>query len=333
MLYAHYFDGRSSRVREVGLLIVGDDLSITGEGVDLRVPFRQVTVTERLGRAPRRLELPGGAYCEVRELDRLDELLAMTPHRDGSVDRLQRHWPIAVVAAVAFLAVVLAGYRWGLPWAAEIGARHLPLSVGHELSVSTLKALDGNWLEPSKLPPERQHALEQEFHALREPDGAAPSSKLEFRVSKALGANAFTLPDGTIILLDGLVTAMDNDQQIMAVLAHELGHAQLHHPLQMLLQGSAVAAFWALYVGDVSGILATAPTVLIQARYSRDLEQQADDYAARLLLQNHLAPSLLADALQKLLASHPEAKDSGYLSSHPATEQRMRRLRQQVAIT
>jgi len=45
------------------------------------------------------------------------------------------------------------------------------------------------------------------------------------------------------------------------------------------------------------------------------------------LVKNGLSPVLLADALRKLLASHPKSSDGGYLASHPSTEARMRHLR------
>jgi len=90
MLQANYFDGCSTRIRVVDLSLVGDDLVISGEDIDLRVPFVDVKVDERLGRAPRRLRLKDGAICEVRDLDSLDTLLRSAAHRDGWVDRVQR---------------------------------------------------------------------------------------------------------------------------------------------------------------------------------------------------------------------------------------------------
>jgi Zn-dependent protease with chaperone function len=327
VLPAFYFDGQSTRVREVVLSVIDHDLVITGESVSLRVPFAQVTVDERLGQAPRRLRLPDGTFCEVRDLDQLDALLLSAGHRDGWVDRMQRHLRSVLMAFVAFVLVVAAAYKWGLPVAAEIGARHLPPALAATLTTQTLRALDGGFLKESKLPAERQARLSSEFRALRLPQGGVPTFPLLFRRSPQLGSNAFTLPDGTIVILDDLVTSMKDDRQIMAVLSHELGHAHGHHGLQLLLQSSAVGAFWTFYVGDISGLLAAAPAAVVQAKYSQKLEQQADDYGAELLMKNGLSPALLADALRTLLASHPEASKEGYLSSHPSTDARMQRLR------
>src|SRR5215813_10290928 len=118
MVSASYFDGRSTRVRRVSLSVVGDDLAVSGEDVDFRVPFAGVKVDERLGRAPRRLRFQDGTFCEVRDLEGLDTLLAATSHRDGTVDRMQRHLKSVLVAGVASIAIIIFGYKIVLPWAA-----------------------------------------------------------------------------------------------------------------------------------------------------------------------------------------------------------------------
>jgi Zn-dependent protease with chaperone function len=91
---------------------------------------------------------------------------------------------------------------------------------------------------------------------------------------------------------------------------------------------SAIGAFLTLYIGDISNLLAAAPAAVLQARYSQNLEQEADDYGAALLVNNGMSPGLLAEALAKIAASHPESSKDGYLSSHPSTDARMRHLRQ-----
>jgi Zn-dependent protease with chaperone function len=327
MLHANYFDGRSTRIRAVNLSVVGEDLIIAGEDINFRIPFAQVEVDERLGRAPRRLRLTNGTFCEVRDLDALDTLLSSAAHRDGWVDRMQRHVQFVLFSIVACVVLAIVAYKWGLPWAAAKGAHSLPPAVGKTLSVQTLKLLDGKILMPSKIADERRRALSAKFHALRLPEGGTPDSELLFRGSPQLEANAFTLPDGTIIVLDDLLTSIGDDPQTLAVFAHELGHAHGRHGLQLLLQSSAIGAFWTLYIGDISNLLAAAPAAMVQAKYSQELESQADDYAARLLMHNGMSPALLADALEKLAESHSGSSKGGYLSSHPSTDERLRHLR------
>jgi len=327
VLPASYFDGRSARVHVVDLSIVADELIIKGADLERRIPFATVRIDERLGQAPRRLRLPDGTFCEVRDLQGLDALLCLTSHRDGFVDRMQRRLPLALAALIACVALIAVGYEVVLPRAAELGARRLSPAVGKLLSIQTLQTLDGTILQPSKLSPERQGALMSALHKLILPGGGHPPATLLFRKSQQLGANAFTLPDGTIVLLDGLVDCVGDDQHVLAVLAHELGHAQGRHGLQLLLRTSAVGAFWSFYIGDISQLLAAAPAAIVQVRYSQDLERQADDYAATLLLRNDLSPGLLADDLQQLARMHPQRTRDTYLASHPPTDERMRHLR------
>jgi Zn-dependent protease with chaperone function len=327
MLQADYLDGRTTRVRVVNLSVAGADLVIASDDVDIRVPVTEVKVDERLGGAPRRLHLPDGASCEVRDLAGLDILLASMAYRDGWVDRMQRRLQFVLFSLIACAALAVMAYHWGLPWAAAQGARHLPPAVGRTLSERVLKVLDGRILIPSKIAAAQQQVLSAKFHALRLPEGGTAATPLLFRGSPQLGANAFTLPDGTIIVLDDLITSIGEDEQTLAVLAHELGHAHGRHGLQLLLQSSAVGAFWTFYIGDISHMLAAAPAAVLQARYSQDFERQADDYTAALLLHNGMSPGLLATALEKLAVSEPASSNGGYLSSHPSTDERMRHLR------
>ena len=327
MLHAHYCDGHSTRVHAVTLSVLGEQFVIVGEDMDFRVPFGEVTVDERLGRAPRRLRFNDGAFCETRDLDGLAALLSSTPHRDGWIDRMQRHLSFVLFSSVACAMLAVAAFKWGLPWAAAVGASHLPPAIGKTLSARALKILDASLLTPSKIPEERRQRLSAEYQALRLPGGGAPNFALLFRGSRQLQANAFTLPDGTIIVLDDLITSIDDDQQTLAVLAHELGHAHGHHGLQLLLQSSAVGALVTFYVGDISQLLAIVPAAVVQARYSQALERQADDFGMAVLLHNGMSPGLLADALEKLTADRPEFSKGGYLSSHPPTSQRIRHLR------
>lgn len=327
MLSADYFDGRTTRVRRINLQAAGENLVLTGEDVDVRVPFVQVQVDERLGRAARRLRFRDGTFCEVRDLPALDALLSSMAHRDGWVDRMQRHLHFVLLSIAAFAVLAVAGYKWALPWVAATGAARMPMAVSKTISDQTLRILDGNLLLPSIIPYERQQSLSAKFHALRLPEGGTPHAELLFRRSPQLGANAFTLPDGTIVVLDDLITLLDDDGQVLATFAHEEGHVHGHHGLQLMLQSSVMGTFLALYIGDISTLLALAPATLLQAKYSRELEEQADDYAANVMALNGMSAELLAEALQKLTKSHPQTAQPGYLSSHPATDERMRHLR------
>ena len=330
MLQADYYDGRTARAHAVQLELLGDVLLVRGDGCDRQASLASLQITEQLGSAPRLIRFGDGAFCEVRDFVSLAALLKQARYREGWVDLLQRRASVALLAAAMCVAIAFAAWRWGLPIAAMAAADWLPSAASETLGQQTLSTLDRGWLRPSKLDAARREVITARFSHLALPDGGSVAWSLAFRSAPTLGPNALTLPDDTIVLLDELTQMLDNDEQVMAVLGHELGHARHHHALRLLLQGSALAAFWTWYVGDISTLLAVAPTMLLQARYSQEFEREADDYAVLVLQRNGISPLRLEEVLKKVEAFNATREQPfffGYLSTHPANEARIQRLR------
>ncbi|MGH8517612.1 MAG: M48 family metallopeptidase [Panacagrimonas sp.] len=331
-LRASYSDGRSAVVHEVQLQPVHGFVWVQGAGWDRRAPLGTVEIGERLGRAPRLIRFDDGAVCEVPDGPAFEQWLEGTGYVDRAVDRAQRSWFVALIAVIAVVASGAAAYRWGLPRAAEGLAQRTPEMVTDTLSQQTLDLLDDHLLKPSTLSPDRQRALSAAFSRV----DPQHRGQLLFRSGKDLGPNALALPDGRIVLLDELVALARHDDEIVAVLAHELGHVDRRHGLRLMIQGAAIGAFIAWWLGDFSPLVASAPAALLQASHSRELESEADADAARALRSIGIAPSRLADILERMAGEHgertkgePQAHEEwlDYLSSHPATRRRIQALR------
>lgn len=336
-LRCHYFDGTSTRRHEAVLAVHDGHAVVTGPEVSRTEPLVSVRVSERMGAAARIVSFTDGAFCEVHDHAALDRLLGGTGYREPLVARLQSRWTMTLGAVLVLVAVVGFTYLELLPWAAKAAAEHVPASAVESMSTRTLELLEGRVLEPTALPAGRRDAIRTRFDRLVPPDGDRVEHRVIFRAAPAIGPNAFALPSGTIIVTDALVELTNDDDEILAVLAHELGHVQGRHGVRLALQSSAVGVFLAWYFGDVSSLLATAPAMLLQASYSRDLEREADAYAARMLRHNGMGPRLLAVMLRRLEAAHgaePRSADgdrdkpgaAGYLARHPATAERIRTL-------
>ncbi len=155
--------------------------------------------------------------------------------------------------------------------------------------------------------------------------------RLELRSSKRLGANALALPSGEVVVTDQLVELAKNDDEIVAVLAHEIGHLRQRHGLRRLLQDSATVLLVAAVTGDLSSIasLATAlPAILLQAKYSRDFEREADDFALDYMKRHDISPEAFGAILLRMERRRGAAADvPDYLSTHPATRERAERSR------
>ncbi len=329
-----FYDGISSRAHPVFVTIVDGQCRISGKGIDQSIPIAEVSVSERLEGAHRILRFRDGSSCELPDSGRLSVFLKRAGRRESLVQRLLRSWRWVALSFLLLAVILSAGYRWGLPWAAEKLAFQLPVSVLNLISQQALSSLDGKVLQPTTLTAERQRQLKERLEQIKLVSTQTLPTRIEFRNSTMFGANAFALPNGTIVFIDKLVELADNDDQIVAVYAHEAGHVALRHGLRQIIQRSVVAIVLAAYFGDVSSLGAALSGWLLEAKYSRSFEQDADRFAAATLLQNGLSPKLLSAMLEKLEEDHRKRTGSGdkngnkldYLSSHPATEERIKYL-------
>ncbi len=332
MVQASYFDGRSASRHAVILTVNGDRARIEGDGIARDEPLASLRVSEPMGSAPRLITFADGAICEITDHVALNNLLARTGYRENAVVRWQQNGAWVIGALVFSITIIWAGYRFGLPLFADVIAQQLPEKSIAKLGEQVLESLDESVFKPSELPADRQKQLIAGFEKLSSPNGKTISHTIRFRKSPEIGANAFALPSGDIVMTDELVTLAKDDREILGVLAHELGHLDKRHSLRQLLQGTIVGLVVSWYLGDVSSILASAPAAILQARYSRDFEREADAFGAAMLERNNISPSYLASMLERLESAHGREhgeEGNDYFATHPGTSERVRVLREQ----
>jgi predicted Zn-dependent protease len=329
---ATYFDGRTSRPRAVTLRwhTLDGMLEIAGEDVAVRQPRRDVTIESRLGRGPRFIRFADGGRCEVDDNEALDAVIATWAPQRGArwLHRLETSWRLVAVAVVALGALAWVAIQFGLPWGARKVALMLPAELTRALGDHALETLDRSMLSPTTLTHERQLALRAQFDAFLKAAGETTPYRIEFRSMKGQGANAFALPSGTIVISDELVLLAEDDREIVAVLAHECAHVRHRHVLRAVLQNSAVLVIFALVTGDASSTAAfggALPAFLLQSKFSREFEREADADAVEKLRAAGLDPAHLATILGRLSASHGENDSAipGYARSHPPTPERI----------
>ena len=328
---ARYYDGQTARARAVTLAIDDGRLVVWEADVEIRRdPIGSIEIMEAVGDTPRIIRFVGGASCEVHERDEFRAWLAARGVPDSRVAGWERNRRFVLVAAALIVLIGLGAYQFGLPMMARAAANRLPASALDTLSEQIQMVLDRTVFSPTAVDGRRLASLLNAFDRLRLPAGTNSRLHLEFRHSDTVGANAMALPSGAIFVTDELVELSQDDRVILAVIAHEAGHVQRRHGLRQIIQGTVMGALVTWYIGDVSALGAAAPTALLQAKYSRDLEREADAYAAETLRLNGMSPSLLADALEALERANGGRGAAGpltYLSSHPATAERLQWLR------
>lgn len=333
-----WFDARQSRPQRALLTFYANGETAVELPDRRRLSRAAATlqISARLGRVPRRITFPDGGVFETDDNDGVDAGLALagvaSKRRQGWIDALESRWPVALLSLAAVVVGGIGFVKAGLPAIADFAALRTPMTVERSMGKEGLRLLDRLMFEPTRLPEARRSALRDRFEAMTQElytrdVERSPDYRLEFRRADGMGANALALPSGIIVLTDDLVRIARHDDEIMAVLAHEVGHVEQRHGLRSLYRSAGVAALAAAVVGDVSqvaGLTSFLPQ-LIEAGYSRDFEREADVYAKRWLRSKGIPERRFDDLLCRMLAEHGGDDGDGvmrYLASHPSGEER-----------
>ena len=343
---AEFFDGVSARARLVSLTIAQGQLRIDGDAWHEQVAIDEVEWPERTRHGARIARLSGGRSLQAVDAPAWDAWWRASGMAESAVVKAQQSWRGTAVAVVLLLALLGASYQWGVPWLSRAALLLVPLSADRAIGDAALASLDGRLLQPSQLPPERQQQLREAFANAVQRAHPADAAGYELRFQHTprgspLGANAFALPGGVIIVTDALVELFNGrDDVLIGVLGHELGHVRLRHGMRLLVQVTLVGTVTTLAWGDFSALLAAAPALLGQMAYSRDLEREADSEAITLLRANGISPAVMLELFERLAGTRAGAgqaagekgpAESGLgiaFSSHPGDEERMRVFRE-----
>lgn len=329
------------------LRLVGDDgVALLGP-----LPLEALEISPRVGNTPRFVRFAAGGAFETADNAAIDALLARRHPRHGLAHRLESRLRYVVIGVLVTAAFVFGVARYGVPAFAKVAAESLPPSAMTRLGDGVLDVLDRQLLEPSALPPAEQERLRRLFAPYMAKAAAGVPIRLEFRdAGKSIGPNALALPSGVVVFTDQLVRLMEKepnaaDAALIGILAHEIGHIEHRHALRQSIQGSTLGLAVMVLTGDVSSVsslIAAIPVVLTELGYSREFEFEADRHAAGVLRQNGMNPAALGHSLQRLEQAHgaencADEEKSGpgscheaawwrYLSTHPPTAERIRRL-------
>jgi Zn-dependent protease with chaperone function len=254
------------------------------------------------------------------------------PEGSSAIHRLEQSlavgWAILAAGGMVYVFVV-----YGIPLIALWLAEHMPPAANAIVATQALQVLDRTFLSPSKLNAADTQKAQMLFGEVAAQGKRGPAAyRLLLRDAPRLGPNAIALPDGTIVMTDELWPMVKADDELEGVFAHEIAHVDRAHSLQGLYQAALVPAAIALATGDLSQISQIAtllPGVLLQAAYSRRLEQQADDDAAIVVKRLGGDPSHLADLLERMEARlcQKATCPPNWLGTHPESRLRAIRLR------
>ena len=189
----------------------------------------------------------------------------------------------------------------------------------------------------SLLSDERQNDLQNKFSNLLPDSKEGLEYSLVFRQGGLIGANAFALPDGTIVMTDELVELAHYDDEIVSILLHEIGHIVHRHSLRQIISHSGLAVLTVMMTGDVVSagtLMLSLPNILMKSSFSREHETEADEYSRKEMLRLGIKTDHFANIMYRLELEYIELEEGEeeldfdtewleYFSSHPATDDRM----------
>ncbi|MCM8781366.1 MAG: M48 family metalloprotease [Candidatus Omnitrophica bacterium] len=158
----------------------------------------------------------------------------------------------------------------------------------------------------------------------------------KFWVLKDKELNALTLPGGFIYVNEGLISIV-NDDELSFVVAHEVGHTAARHIVKKLQANLGYQLLLAVALAGISGntqqstidILRGIDTIynLIELRYSRHDEYEADRLAVKYMFYAGYNPSASISCLEKIKQSEgPNWKILSYFRTHPYVNERIKAL-------
>lgn len=338
----NWFDGRTSSGTAAVLKVCDDrswQVSSINDGQIIQQGnLFQPDISPRLANTPRYITFSGDEALETDDNSNVDEALRLLKgsHWSLKVHFFESKLRYVLVSVVILTVVGFAATRYGVPAAAKLIAQCISKNVLYQAGEQSLAVFDKVFFSPSELDPVREKQLRKNFlpavkyHA---------DLRLEilFRKGGKIGANAFALPSGQIVITDEMVNLVVDDDELLAIVVHEIGHVAHNHGLRRLIQDSILSFAILSITGDASGVselFLGLPVVLAELGYSRGFEVEADVFAVNYLRDHSIDPQHFANILIRASSidlDEDEESDAdsnkrwvNYFSTHPATEDRVR---------
>jgi len=338
----YWYDGKTSaqtgavcRIFENGAIQVES----CEDGRTLKMTSRSaVRASPRFTNTPRYLFFATGEKFETNDNDAIDVALKQLKGHSllHLVHKLESRKSYVLLCLAAVLLFAWAFAKYGMPVTAKLIAERLPPKVYAHAGKQTLEIMDRSVFGPTELDDSEKKDLANCFVPVLA-DHRKYDLKILFRKGGAIGPNAFALPCGTIIFTDEMVQVTEQGNELVAVLAHEIGHIVHRHGMRMAIQDSLLAFALLAITGDASGtseLFMGLPVMLTQLSYSREFEEEADGYALEYLRSRSIPAVHFANLMRRIertkesALSESKGKWFSYLSTHPMTEERVRRFEQ-----
>jgi beta-barrel assembly-enhancing protease len=328
-----YFDGETARDRAVTVRRLGQSLTFSGsetpentwslEGLHAIDPPAEGQ--------PFRLSHDSaiGARLIIRDQRLIDEIVHAAPHLKGHYG--VRHFKHVAIWTVGGLAVLGVLSWFTLTFLPKQVAGLIPDSWRNRTGVQVEQSVAGTYKVCAN--PAGKEALSKMMAALAEGDSDLPPVTVTVYDMPIL--NAFAVSGGRVIMTRELIEKADNANEVIGVLAHEVGHVKLLHPEQQLVRVLGLQLLISVATGSNDGdFVSNFAGLAALLRYGREAEREADAYARETLVKAKIDTLGFKTFFEKLLKLSPERSNSNenttaldrigdVFSTHPDTQDRI----------
>jgi predicted Zn-dependent protease len=313
MIPARFMDGRTARVRPLGVVVQAQFLQLIdldGETVEAW-PLEQVrTRATSEAEVSLGLETNPEARLVIRRSD-VTPALRQFAQLDGRRGEM-KPWlllacGIPVLVALYFL----------FPLAVKPIAAMVPVAWEQRFGDTIAQSFDAR--SKACAGQDGQKALERLVQRIATA-GGMPMPNVKVLAESDI--NAFALPGNHVRILSGLLDFARTPEEVAGVLAHEMAHVRQRHVTQNMVRSAGLGLIVSMLTGDASGLSAGAVHLLISLSYSRDDEAEADRIGIDLLRQAGIATSGMESFFKRMAAR--EGSGLSFLSTHPDSMTRAR---------
>ncbi|HVD97682.1 MAG TPA: M48 family metalloprotease [Cytophagaceae bacterium] len=143
--------------------------------------------------------------------------------------------------------------------------------------------------------------------------------------------NAFCTPGGYIYVYSGIIKYLDTEDELAGVMGHEMAHADRRHSTDAMTEQYGIQTLVAIVLGKNQNALASLATNLLELKYSRKNEAEADEYSVIYLSATPYQCNGAAGFFEKLTASGSSGNTPEFLSTHPNPDNRIQAINDKAA--
>lgn len=143
----------------------------------------------------------------------------------------------------------------------------------------------------------------------------------QFTVIDNTDVNAFTIPGAKIFICKGLISFANTPEEVAAVLAHEIGHAEKRHVVNKIAKELGLGIIFMLITGGDPGIVTEIIRLVASTGFDRDQEKEADEFALQLLEKSGIHPKHMESFFKKINDLHDVNMPEIFMT-HPDSDKR-----------